>query len=287
MKFEKKNHHYVPQYWQRGFRGNGGHLYGRIGNVVKPVSPRNIMQSDWLYTQFDDQWNPSDALEDAFAAVEAEDSKLFRRLHIPGYVVTTNDRDHLCAVLALQACRHPDVLGRGHRLSKELGVLLANAHALSLQQFQQGIAVFGVGSAEAHDCYLDLRLRTKEQLTTELAELIGLSPQSSQLPVHDAIRGMPKIEKAISLMDLCLLDAVPPESFVLGDTPLPQADLGRGFSISLSQSLALVAVPTGTLQSILGRRMASAADVSEINRTQYENAREVVIGPSAVLLANL
>jgi hypothetical protein len=37
-----------------------------------------------------------------------------------------------------------------------------------------------------------------------------------------------------------------PAALVLGDTPLPQSDLGRGFSVPLSRSLAVLAVPTGT-----------------------------------------
>jgi hypothetical protein len=287
MKFEKQNHHYVPQYWQRGFRGSSGHLYGRFDSGIRPVSTKTVMQSDWLYTLFDDRWNPSDALEDAFAAVEAEDAKLFRRLHIPGYVTTADDRDHLCSVFALQASRHPDVLGRGHRLGKELGVLLANAHALSLDEFQQRIAAFGVSAPEAQNCYVDLCSRTKEQLSAELAELIGLSPQSSQLPAQDAIRAMPVIEEAIKRMELYLLDAVPPMAFVLGDTPIPQSHLGRGFSVPLSQSLAVLAVPVGIQQTSLSRRVASSTEVQEINRTQYENALEVVVGPSVGLLASL
>ncbi len=44
------------------------------------------------------------------------------------------------------------------------------------------MADFGVGAADAHDCYVVLLGRTKQQLATELAELIALSPQSAQLP---------------------------------------------------------------------------------------------------------
>lgn len=162
MTFEKKIHHYVPQYWQRGFRGIGGHLYGRCGGEIKAVSTKTIMQSEWLYTLFDDKWNPSDALEDAIAAVEAQEAKLFHRLHMPGYTTSASDREALCGALALQAARHPDVLGRGARRSRELGILLANVHSQSLDEFQRNIAAFGVEPAEAHDCYVVLRARSKE-----------------------------------------------------------------------------------------------------------------------------
>ncbi|WP_369051365.1 DUF4238 domain-containing protein [Burkholderia gladioli] len=287
MKFEKKNHHYVPQYWQRGFKGAGGHLYGKFGSDIKVVSPRTIMQSDWLYTVFDDQWNPSDALEDALSAIEAEDAKLFQRLHTPGYIATSSDRDQLCAALALQASRHPDVLARGQRLGKELGTLLADAHSMTLDDFKSRIAAFGVNEADAHDCYVALLMRTKKQLADELAELMALSPQSSELPAQDAIRAMPQITDAIKKLEFWLLDAPLNEAFVLGDTPLPQSGLGLGFSVPLSKSLAVFATPGSIVQTSVGRRFATAPEVSKINRIQSDNAREVVVGPSAALLSNL
>jgi hypothetical protein len=74
---------------------------------------------------------------------------------------------------------------------------------------------------------------------------------------------------------------------VLGDTPIPQSDLCRGFSVPLSRSLAVLAVPASTPQAVLARCAASAAEVAAINRTQNENALEVVVGPSAALLAGL
>lgn len=287
MKFEKKNHHYVPQYWQRGFRGIGDYLYGKFGSNIKVVSPKRIMQSDWLYTVFDDQWNPSDALEDALSTVEAEDARLFQRLHTPGYIATSGDRNQLCASLALQASRHPDVLARGQRLGKELGTLLSDVHSMTLDDFKRRIATFGVNESDAHDCYVTLLMRTKEQLTYELAELMALSPQSSELPAQDAIRAMPQITDAIKKLKLCLLDAPPAEAFVLGDTPLPQSDLGLGFSVPLSKSLAVCAIPSSTAQITLDRRFASTAEVRKINCTQNDNAREVVVGPSAALLESL
>jgi hypothetical protein len=209
MKFEKTNHHYVPQYWQRGFRGQNGRLYGKFRDGIKVVSPRTIMQRDWLYTVFDDQWNPSDTLEDLLSVIEAKDAGLLQRLHSLGYASTKDDRDHLCAMLALQATRHPDILGNSFRRSRELGMLLADAHALTLDEFKSQMAGFGVDAADAHDCYVVLRGCTKQQLATELAELIALSPQSVQLPEQDALRAFPLVERAIHEMELRLLDAPP------------------------------------------------------------------------------
>ena len=89
-KFEKQNHHYVPQFWQRGFRDSTGQLYARTGGNVRIVSPKTIMQVDWLYTIFDGQWRPSDALEDALSVIEGQDAQLLQRLNAPGYIPTAD-----------------------------------------------------------------------------------------------------------------------------------------------------------------------------------------------------
>lgn len=287
LKFEKTNHHYVPQHWQRSFRGADGHLFGKFRDGIRVVSPRTIMQQDYLYTVFDSQWNPSDSLEDALSAVEARDAKLFQRLHNPGYTSTADDRNHLCAVLALQATRHPDILRRGMKRSRELGDVLASAHDCSLDEFKERMASFAVSEADAHDCYTALRSRSEEQLVAELAELAGLSPQSSQLPEQDALRAKPLVEQRLQQMELWLLDAPATEVFVLGDTPIPQSDLHQGFSVPLSRSLAVLARPAQTPQALLSRRIATAAEVRDINRTQNDSALHVVVGPSAALLAAL
>lgn len=288
LKFEKTKHHYVPQHWQRGFRGVNGHLFGKFGDEIRVVSPRTIMQQDYLYTVFDNQWNPSDSLEDALSAVEASDAKLFQRLHNPGYSSTEDDRERLCAALALQATRHPDILRRGMNRCRELAEVLANAHDCSLDEFKKRMTNFAISEDDAYDCYTVLRSRSKEQLVAEAAELAGLSPQSSQLPEQDALRAKPLVEQHLQQMELWLLDAPVTESFVLGDTPIPQSDLHLGFSVPLSRSLAVLARPAPTLhtlQALLFRRTATVEELREINRTQSDSAMRVVIGPSAAVLA--
>ena len=286
-KFEKINHHYVPQHWQRGFKGSNGHLYGKFQDGIRVVSPRTTMQEDYLYTVFDSQWNPSDSLEDALSAVEAQDAKLFQRLHNPSYTSTADDRNHLCAMLALQSTRHPDILRRGGRRSRELGTVLASAHDCSLDEFQTMMAGFAVGEGDAHDFYIVLRSRSKEQLAIELADLKGLSPQSPELPEQGALRAMVDVEQRLQQMELWLLDAPVTESFVLGDTPLPQSELQLGFSVPLSRSLAVLALPCPVTSPLLSRRTATSAEVLTINRTQADNALSVVVGPSAAVLAAL
>lgn len=287
-KFEKTNHHYVPQHWQEGFRGPDNHLYGRFRDgSIRAVAPRKIMQQAHLNTIFDAQWNPSDALEDALSKVERDDAELIKRLQLPGYTSTATDREHLCHVLALQAVRHPDILKRGVALSHKLGKVLASAHDYSQTEFEALMATFGVCTTDAHNDYCRLRSLSKERLTEELVELLQLSPQSPQLPAQDALRTKDLLAYQLQQMELVLLDAPDGEAFILGDTPIPQSDLCRGFTVPLSQSLAVLVQPQQQLQESLARRTATSHEVNDINRMQFNNALDVVVGPSIKLLEAL
>ncbi|PWK64286.1 DUF4238 domain-containing protein [Aminobacter sp. AP02] len=284
-KFEKQNHHYVPQHWQRGFRSSGGHLFCRCGDDVSIVSTRTTMQEDYLYTVFDQQWRPSDALEDTFSVVEGKDALLFKRLMTPGYTLTSDDHEHLCTVLAMQASRHPDILKRGNTLSREFGTVLASVHKYSEAEFVQTLVDYGFPEEESGNFYIALSRVPAEQLANELAELRSLSPQSPDLPMQEAVKAWVEIRKVILTMEMSLIDAISPLAFVLGDTPIPQDNLGQGFTVPLSQTLAVRVTPsqTGCHPSIT-RRLATQNDVDEINRWQWENSAQIIVGSSVKLL---
>ncbi|HEV7254144.1 MAG TPA: DUF4238 domain-containing protein, partial [Mesorhizobium sp.] len=271
-KFDKRNHHYIPQFWLRGFRDSKRQLFARIGNDIRVVSPAKMMQIDWLYTLFDDQWRPSDALEDALSGAEAHQAQLLKRLQAPGYIPTVEDKAQLCAFLGLQSSRHPDVLRRGLSLAREFATLLAGVHGHSAEEFLALVGRYGIHRSEGEYLYERAASRSKEQLAGELADVLALSPQSPHLPVQDAIRAAPQIEAAIANMQLCLLDATPPSAFVLGDTPIPQSDLGQGFSVPLSRSLAVIACPAKSEKRDMTQREATQTEVDAINRGQFDSA---------------
>jgi hypothetical protein len=287
MAFEKRNHHYVPQFWQKGFRGKNGSLYGRKGSKIKIVSTRDSMQGDWIYTIFDKQWNPSDDLENKLSKEEGNISKLFSRIGIAANPTTVDDRDGLCSALALQACRHPDVMGRVQRKGIELGTLLAEAHKLNEEDFVNNAGQLGVDSSEAANMYHILIAVPEEQLAVELEELKGLSSQDPQLPIQEALLAKANIYTQLKSMDFTLLDAPQGAEFVLGDTPMPQQDLLQGFSVPISKSVAVLAQPATSPQNIMSRRVATQQEVDEINKIQWNNAFEIVVGSNQAILQTL
>lgn len=81
MNRQSRRHHFVPQFWIRGFVNNQNQLYGRDERGVHIVSPKEIMQLEWLHTLYSPNWEPSDDLETRLGAIETDAAALFRRLN--------------------------------------------------------------------------------------------------------------------------------------------------------------------------------------------------------------
>jgi hypothetical protein len=197
--------------------------------------------------------------------------------------LTDNDAGHLTQFLALQACRHPDVIGRGHRRARELAEFLADVHGLSKSEFVSGAAKFGIPPSEAEAIHRVLMPRSPEALFQEFENVLVLSPQDPQLPSTDALRGLPVVTALLARLQWTLMHAPPGSCFVLGDTPLPQSDLAAGFRVPISASTAV----SGTVHTSgpwISRRPALPSEIAEINREQWENAAEMVLGPDASVL---
>src|SRR5271170_6870866 len=85
--FKKRNHHYVPQFWQRRFADATGQLYVRYSESAdkwktasergkaRPVNAKSTMAEDYANTVFDETWRPYDVLEDLLAKAEGEMKK--------------------------------------------------------------------------------------------------------------------------------------------------------------------------------------------------------------------
>lgn len=245
------------------------------------------MQENWLYTIFDIHWNPSDSLEDSLSVDEATAAALFRRIKTHGSATTTADRDELCSVLALQACRHPDIMHLGHRRAKELGVAIASANSLTSSAFTNLMATFCISPSDALAIYSLMVAKLPEQLAQELDELNKLSPQDPRLPEQDALRATPIICAQLQEMEFTLLDAPLGKEFVLGDTPLPQDHLSHQFSVPISKLVAVFARPATTPQAIMTRQTATQAEVDAVNKTQWDNSLHIVVGSSKAVLATL
>lgn len=284
-KFDKINHHYIPQYWLRNIRGQSDHLWVLEKGAVTQVSTRNAMSEEYLYTVFDCEWAPSDDLEDALSEIEAQHAELINRLKCITPNVSDCDRVLLCQMLALQVCRHPDSLNRYPALVHETAELFSDVHQYTTQAFIQKLIAIGISTVEADEFEAVLRAVPELELKKQACEVCNLSPQSSLLPKQDAIRATPIVIDAIKKMDLAIVSAGHGEYFAIGDTPIPP-ELGNGFVVPISDSFAVVATISNASPSIV-RRSAYGGEVENINQTQFENAATAIVCGSKEVLKKL
>jgi hypothetical protein len=245
------------------------------------------MQMDGLYVLFDSQWQASEQIESALGKIEAVAAPLFDTLDDQSALLTDDHASQLTHFLALQACRHPDVMNRAHRRGKDLAELFADVHSISKADFGTKAATFGIPEIDSGAIYEQLMLRPADALFHEYEHVLSLSPQDPQLPATDALRALPLIAALLAAMKWTILHAPDGMYFILGDTPLAQSDLAGGYRVPLSRSTAITASVVPGLGQRISRRPATAADVAIINQEQWDNALSVAIGPNAELLRSL
>jgi uncharacterized protein DUF4238 len=283
---EKKRHHFVPQFWLKRFRDANQTLWMWDGNKVKPASAGNIMQLEWLNTVFDDQWHPSDWLENQLSRLEAIVAQVYRELDHAQGADLQQLLPWLPQVLALQACRHPHVLLSGHRKAGRLAELIADASLHDTEaDFVKAAQQLGVPEADAQEMYLIASAENPDEAAAAAAFIQSLSPQDPRLPMTDALRALDPIATKLGKLSYEVLDVPSGSTFVLGDTPLAQSQLGAGFVVPLSKTMAVRAHPAGA--PAIGRRVASAAEVQSSNNAQWEMALDIVVGPDTGVLQAL
>lgn len=294
---KKQNQHIVPRFWQGRFAGTSGHIYARYRVGSDPTGRRaggarqagagSLMSEDWTYTVFDRWWRPSDAVENELSKLEGRLSRAVATLDATGTVPDLALTWELCLFVGLAACRTPEVMARSHRRLKALALALSEAvGAESFERFRDEISSrFGVMLSESD--YAALRARPGSSLTDTAQAIGAMSPQNPVLPEQLALTGVETVAMQVGEMTLELLDAPAPHHFILGDTPLADWDLAKGFVLPLSRSLALNATQRTGAWSLPTRRSATAAEVADSNRLQHAHARDVVIGPDKGYLDGL
>jgi hypothetical protein len=242
------------------------------------------MAEQGAYTVFDQDWLPSDLLEDLLANKhEGNAAALFRLLHDPSADLSAEVRSRLCHAVAIAACRLLHVMRRGFRLSNDLASSLAAIPtATSFESFRKEMP--GNSGNEITRADFDyFRALPPDQLAAKIEAFVTRSPQHPVIPETDTLLAAPAVMDIISEMDLVLLDA-PAGSFMLGDTPLPDHDLGRGFTLPVSARLALSASPKASGTSVFVRRNATNSEIQAINQTQFNHLVEIVVGADRAVL---
>jgi hypothetical protein len=285
----KDNQHYVPRFWLRRFAAADGRLAAMLDGVYQhQVDVDDIMSGHWIYTAVEPGWIATDKIEDCLAALEGLASRLFDELHANTAAPSNDQWTLLCSFLALQACRHIDVMARGHDRSKEMALALAEASSFAIEVSFLANMKLRFGCDLPPGLWGVLKCKGDALLMEEAEEVFELYPYDPQLPAQDSLRATNLVCKAIAAQNLCLLDAPLGSAYVLGDRPVPLRELAGGFDVPLSSSLAFNATPAPAgAKATRTRRVATAGEVAAINKNQKARAKSVLIAQSKPLLESI
>lgn len=285
QRFEKKNHHYIPQFWLRGFRDSSGRIYVKNGEKVTQASTKGVMSEDYLYTIFNRDWVPSDAIEDALMEEEKIASPVFKQFIDSKVRINESDFIIMSNFLSLAVVRTPDAMDfnwerRGEMLEsfeyideyhgyKDFNLFLKNKFGVSILE-------------EEYSYYKNL---SKEDLLAEIQSVQNLSPQNPYAPKLLALDGKMLVAQFLSTFQMTTLHTKTAYGLVLGDHPLPD-NIAGGFVVPISSNTAILATPSASSSKRVKRKWIEETDVKKINLEQLARSG-IVIGSSKKQLYKL
>jgi len=291
--FTKVNQHYVPRFWQRRFADAQNAVYGRYGTSFDPdqnpkkrgqarkVGVADTMTSDCTYSLYNEYYQPYDVLENLLMVAEGKIAQTEGLILDPQTVVTPELRATFCWGIGLAVCRLPHVMKRAHRHRIDVAFALSRIGDMDRKEFEASLGELGQKISDEE--YEALKARPRDGLLETAEGLSKLSPQDPTFPEQDALYGLHILTAIFNGMDIAILDSIGPLFFILGDTPMPDYDLAKGFTVPLSKAAAARLSPSASSPTFT-RKQASQADVEAINQEQYNNSVKLVIGQDPTYL---
>lgn len=284
LKFEKHNHHYVPQFWQKQFRDSSNRLFKTHRGGTKTASTKTTMSADWVYTSFDDGWRPSDSVEDYLGSWETAAAEIIGDIGSTATVPSEEKWAFLALWLGICACRHPNILKRYKELSTQYAYSLAEASDYqNVNDMNQILhARYGVTIDKAD--FERLKETSLEDLIHQANHIENIPPYHPDLPSTEALLAQHIVAKSIYNLDLDIIDVPDGCEFLLGSNPLSNESLSHGFTVPLSRHMALKARPPRIpMDRRRERRTASIFEVGEVNVEQIGRSNEAIASNREIL----
>lgn len=277
-----REHHFVPQFWLKRFKGADGCLYGydRQRQVVKDFSPRQIMKIRDLYTLDPDGIDDTSIEVVDLKQVDNEGAVLLARL-LDGDK-SAEVKALMADFIAVQVMRDPQQIADYAPMAKAfLTVLFTEAQCSeSFEDFDATLC--GAVPRATYDYLRELGPDmaavgiAKIQLALDSTGGLPSSPFTDLIRDH---RGLDIIRAELLRMDWTILSA-PEHSFVLGDHPVlfQRGAFGDRVVIPLSGAAALTITRSALPTAEIGVRSARPHEVSHINLESAARARRWIVG---------
>ena len=280
-------HHYVPQFYLRGFYDSTDrlHVYDRLKQrYSKPLTSKSIAFEAGYYFIENDSSKESADIEYLLGTFETKAQPVIAKL-IQGIDITRDERIAMAAFVALQSQRVPHVEKRLRESSHKAGLALMKESAkrgyfssLIKGKYSNGSTPFP----------------NPEEIDAYMIKAIDEGRITQTLPKNNVIRFMleaaAKLEVGYFNNDWIIVEAPSGSAFITSDNPV--ANIGKGFLgpdsirvFPINKNVSLVIGNSGTPTQY--RRRASKREVKGINDAIAERSDRYIIGSNEQLLRSV
>lgn len=241
------------------------------------------MAEEYANIVFDEFYRPSDALEDALAAIETKALPAFDRM-IKTSSLDCTGRVDLAYFLAVQACRYPELYASRLDLGRYLAIALKDCSKFQdvapMNRHLQGAGILP-GANFSEDEFKRLTKTPDHELAAELHVILASHGYEAYFNAELVVAAALPVAEHLLGLEWHLLEA-PHPAFILSDRPMP-VKIGHHFSVGLSSTFGLQVRYPGTpvTDGTISARAATTAEVDGINHEVRARAREWICGSGA------
>jgi hypothetical protein len=284
-KFVKKNHHVVPEFWQKCFAAPESpgpyYLNVKTGKKLPAQGPGIKMSEGVANIVFDDFFRPSDQLEDRLADLETKMAQGLDALIATGKI-DIDARIDIAMMLAVQACRYPERFVDRLELGKYLAIAIKDvstyqdANALNFALRSTGMLP---GASLTEKNFELIKQSTRDDLASQLDTILNSHGYENFYNPNLIIDAAYPVCSHLLALDWNLLSS-PTPAFILSDRPVP-TPIGYGFSVGLTASYGLIlSQPTSDITNKAIRpRQAKKEEIEKINDEVKFRSHEWICGP--------
>jgi hypothetical protein len=283
-----KNHHVVPVGWQRKFASPNevGPFYKNVltGGLTGAIGPGQKMSERYANIVFDERYRPTDSLEDRLGKIETKALPALDRL------ISTSSLDHegrvdIAYLLAIQACRYPELFERRLDLGRMLAIAIKDAAGLpdaaAMNRMLQEKGYLPGANFTPAD-FVRLTNASPEQLAEQVDQVLSAHGYEHFYNPHLVVDAALPIAGNLLGLEWQLLKSDEP-AFILSDRPMPYKIEDDGFSLGMTANFGLkVQRPAAKVSDgPIVARAAKRAEIDAINHDVRSRAREWICGPRA------
>ncbi len=285
----KKRHHYIPQFYLKGFTDSKNEPYIWIydkehnGRIIKSTAKDIAVKKHYFTFMTQDQEKDSETVENLLAVIETEAAAVFRKIHA-GETITDIDKSTFAVFVASMMLRVPNfrnnVQSSLSQVMKKLFIMMAS----NKEAFEKSVREYEQESGETFTMPIE-KLR-QIQLDQNKYDVIV----DSQYALGMSLAMVKEMASILGAMEWTFLKATTEHKYICSDNPLFYCDLSNDprslYGVGLMSKNIEVTIPLsrdvaafGNWKRGRGYIQANNAAVKDINRRTVSAALRFVFSP--------